>query len=124
MFIELGKRLINLDHVREIVHEPDDEKGRPKVSVIFADGTERSFTCAWRYLERRLKGTLIAAPPGWQVAVAVYEGPHDRGQLCQIDTYPGALASSYVQERKLSTTLVNVFSMYTMNGRNCSGYSL
>ena len=43
MFIELGKRLINLDHVREIVHEPDDERGRPTVSVVFADGTERTF---------------------------------------------------------------------------------
>ncbi len=78
MFIELGKRLINLDHVREIVQQPDDD-GRQKVRVVYTDGADDRFTCSWRYLERRLKGSLIPAPAGWQVAYVVYEGPGDKG---------------------------------------------
>ena len=89
MFIDIDSHLINMDHVKKIVRLMKTGEGRrQEVEVVFADGTERRFPYAWEPIKQRLMGTIIAAPAGWQVACAVYEGVDDTGPLRRIDVHP------------------------------------
>lgn len=89
MFIDIGHpHLVNLDHVKEIVRMKAGAGPREEIEVVFTDGTVKRFAYAWDSLRQRLMGAIVAAPPGWQVAYAIYEGSGKTGPLTRIDLCP------------------------------------